>query len=52
MSPRQQKIFEYSTGYNGAARMTNSQIMKKLSITQGVLSYEKNKIKNMLKEIA
>jgi DNA-directed RNA polymerase sigma subunit (sigma70/sigma32) len=52
MSPRQQKIFEYSTGYNGVTRMSNSKIMKKLKITQGVLSYEKNKIKKMLREIA
>jgi len=52
MSPRQQKIFEHSTGYLGAERLSNSQIMKKLGITQGVLSYEKNKIKKMLREIA
>lgn len=51
MSPRQQKIFELSTGYNGAAQLSNTKIMAKLSITQGVLSYEKNKIKNMLKEL-
>lgn len=52
MSPRQQKIFEYSTGYNGAEQLSNSQIMKKLGITQGVLSYEKSKIKKMLQDIA
>lgn len=52
MSPRQQKIFEFSTGYLGAPRLSNGKIMKELSITQGVLSYEKNKIKKMLKEIA
>jgi DNA-directed RNA polymerase specialized sigma subunit len=51
MSPRQQKIFEHSTGYNGAPRLSNTQIMRKLGITQGVLSYEKNKIKQILKPI-
>lgn len=52
MSPRQQRIFEHSTGYNGAKKMSNTQIMKELNITQGVLSYEKNKIKKMLSAIA
>ena len=49
MSPRQQKIFEYSTGYLGCERLSNAQIIKKLGITQGILSYEKTKIKDMLK---
>lgn len=51
MSPRQQKIFEYSTGYNGSPQLSNTKIMKELGITQGVLSYEKSKIKDMLKGI-
>ena len=50
MSARQQKIFEHTTGYQSAPRVSNAQIMKKLNITQGVLSYEKNKIKKLLKE--
>jgi len=49
MSPRQQKIFEYTTGYGGAKKLDNKAIMKKLNITQGVLSYEKSKIKDMFK---
>jgi hypothetical protein len=51
MSPRQQHIFEYATGYHGTERLSNADIMKKLKITQGVLSYEKNKIKEMLKDV-
>lgn len=51
MSPRQQKIFEHSTGYRGAKRLSNSQIMKHLHVTQGVLSYEKNKIKRILTDM-
>ncbi len=50
MSQRQQAIFEHTTGYQNASKLSNSNIMKKLSITQGVLSYEKNKIKKLLKE--
>jgi len=51
MSPRQQHIFEYTTGYHGVERLSNTAIMKKLSITQGVLSYEKNKLRDMLKDV-
>jgi len=48
MSPRQQKIFEYTTGYRGSEKLKNPAIMKKLNITQGVLSYEKSSIKTLL----
>jgi DNA-directed RNA polymerase specialized sigma subunit len=50
LSPRQQKIFEHLTGYNGAKRLSNRQILKQLGITQGVLSYEKSKIRSILEE--
>ncbi len=46
LSPRQQQIFEYTTGYHGKPRLKNPQLLTKLGITQGVLSYEKTKIKN------
>lgn len=52
LSPRQQKIFEHTTGYHGATVLNNTQLMKKLNLTQGVLSYEKNKIKTVLKQVA
>jgi DNA-directed RNA polymerase specialized sigma subunit len=48
MSPRQQKIFEHMTGYQNAPKLSNTQLMTKLGITQGVLSYEKSKIKTLL----
>ncbi len=51
MSPRQQQIFEHTTGYQGAKIHNNTQLMKKLGITQGVLSYEKNKIKSLLEQV-
>jgi DNA-directed RNA polymerase sigma subunit (sigma70/sigma32) len=49
MSPRQQHIFEMITGYRGVPKKSNTQIMKELNITQGVLSYEKNKMRELLK---
>ena len=52
MSPRQQKIFEYTTGYLGSEQLSNTQIIAKLGITQGILSYEKTKIREMLKGLA
>ena len=45
MSPRQQQIFDLSVG---SQRVPNSQILAKLKITQGVLSYEKKKIRGLL----
>lgn len=48
MSPRQQKIFEHMTGYQNAPKLSNTQLMNRLGITQGVLSYEKTKIKTLL----
>lgn len=51
LSPRQQQIFEMTTGYHGAKRLTNPQIMQKLGLTQGVLSYEKTKIKNAFEKV-
>lgn len=51
MSPRQQRIFEHTVGYQGAKVMKNTQLMKQLNITQGVLSYEKNKITALLKQV-
>jgi len=51
MSPRQQQIFEHTTGYQGAKPLNNTELMKKLKITQGVLSYEKNKITTLLQQV-
>lgn len=48
LSPRQQQIFEYTTGYHGRPTLKNGQIIQRLGITQGVLSYEKTKIKEAL----
>jgi DNA-directed RNA polymerase specialized sigma subunit len=44
LAPLQQKIFEHSSGYLGASRLSGKEMMSKLSITQGQLSYQKNLI--------
>lgn len=55
MTPLQKKIFEMRTGYNGTAianpaliRDSAAQIMKELGITQGQLSYQINKLEELL----
>jgi hypothetical protein len=42
LTPMQQKIFEHSSGYRGAPILSGKEMMKKLNITQGQLSYQKN----------
>lgn len=44
LTPRQQKIFEYRTGYNGKPILSATEIQKALNLTQGQLSYELSKI--------
>lgn len=51
LAPIQQKIFEYTTGYGGAKIMNNPQIMKRLKLTQGQLSYQKRLMTNRIENI-
>ncbi len=44
LTPLQQKIFEFSTGYRGAPKLQGGAIMKRLAISQGQLSYQKSLI--------
>lgn len=38
----QKQMFEHLTGYRGSPKLSNSGIMKKLKLTQGQYSYQKN----------
>ncbi len=57
MTPQQQKIFELRTGYNGTPHPDESKIkdgvgiMKALNISQGILSYELQKIQTLLRSM-
>lgn len=44
LSPTQKELFQYSTGYGGAKVLTNPQIMRKMRMTQGQLSYQKRRL--------
>ena len=48
LAPIQQKIFELTTGYQGAPVLSNPEIMKKLNLTQGQLSYQKRLMTNRI----
>jgi len=41
LTPMQKKIFEHTTGYGGAQVLNNPQLVKKLKLTQGQVSYQK-----------
>lgn len=42
LTPVQQKIFDHTTGYQGNSILDGKALMKKLGITQGQLSYQKD----------
>jgi DNA-directed RNA polymerase specialized sigma subunit len=44
LSPQQKAIFEHLTGYGGAEQLSNTEIQKKLGMTQGQYSYAKAKL--------
>ena len=50
LPPLQQKIFEYTSGYGGGEILSGKEILKKLNITQGVLSYQKELIKRAIRK--
>jgi DNA-directed RNA polymerase sigma subunit (sigma70/sigma32) len=50
LTPLQKQIFEHRTGYQGKPILTGAQIMKKLNITQGQLSYQLNLIDTIVRK--
>jgi len=50
MAPDNQKLFEHVTGYGGAKVLSNQELMKKLKLTQGQLSYRKRKLIDLVKD--
>jgi len=47
MAPTTQTLFEHITGYGGRPVLSNKELQKKFKMTQGQISYQKRKIKNM-----
>ena len=44
LTPLQKSIFEHSTGYLGKPKLSGAEMMRRLKITQGQLSYQKSLI--------
>lgn len=50
MSPQHQQLFEHVTGYGGAQQLSNPELMKRFNMTQGQLSYQKRKMKDLFQQ--
>jgi DNA-directed RNA polymerase specialized sigma subunit len=50
LTPLQKQIFEYTTGYGGKPKLSGKEIMSKLGVTQGQLSYQKSLIVKKVEE--
>lgn len=48
LTPDEKRLFEYTTGYNGTAVLSNSELQKKLGITLAQLSYRKNLLRKKI----
>ncbi len=48
LSPEQQTIFKHTTGYSGAEVMSSPQLMQKMKMTQGQLSYQKRMLRDKI----
>jgi len=51
LSPKQQTLFQHTTGYMGSPVLSNNQLMKKLRMSQGQLSYQKRLLTNHIKDV-
>jgi DNA-directed RNA polymerase specialized sigma subunit len=51
LNPLQKSIFDHTTGYAGATILSGKELTDKLKITQGQLSYEKQKIISHVKSV-
>ena len=51
LSPDEKKLFECITGYNGARKLSNPEIMSKLHLTQAQLSYKKTLLTKRIESI-
>lgn len=50
LAPENQQLFEHITGYGGAPTLSNTELMRKFKMTQGQLSYQKRKMKDLFED--
>lgn len=48
LTPDEKRLFEATTGYNGARIMKNNELIQKLGITQAQLSYRKERLRKRI----
>ncbi len=51
LTPDEKRLFEHTTGFNGAAVLSNAELQKKLGITLSQLSYRKNLLRRKIEGI-
>ena len=51
LSPEEKKLFEYTTGYNGAKILSNPEIMQRMNVTQAQLSYKKVQLRKKIESL-
>ena len=51
LSPQNKLLLEHTTGYGGKPVLNNTQLMNKLNMTQGQLSYSKKKLTDEIKRM-
>lgn len=51
LAPKQKKLFQFTTGYGGSPVLSGQELMKKLKLTQGQLSYQKRLLVNKIQSV-
>ena len=51
LSPDEKQLFEAITGYNGARKLSNPEIMQRFGLSQAQLSFKKTKLRNRIEQL-
>jgi len=51
LSPEEKRLFEYATGYNRSSKLNNTEIMKKMGLSQAQLSYKKTLLRKKIEAL-
>lgn len=51
LNPVEKQLFEYTTGFNGRPKLSNSEIIKKMRLTQSQLSYQKTLLRKKIERL-
>lgn len=51
LTPDEKRLFEHTTGYNGAKKLSNPDLCKKLGLSQPQLSYRKDQLRKRIEQL-